>query len=425
MNTEYRPRIADDILRHKLQGVGAILIEGAKWCGKTSTAEQQAKSVVYMSNPTLLPQYLTYVDTAPEMLLDGETPRLIDEWQLAPKLWDCVRFTVDHRKGMGQYILTGSSVPADMSQVHHTGTGRFARLLMRPMTLWESGDSNGKISLRQMFDTPQSIAAECNMSLQDIAFLTCRGGWPQTIDLPKENQLEASVDYFDAVVNSDIQRADGVNRNAQRVRRLMRSYARMQGSQASFNEIVKDMQGNEKDMIDAQTVSSYLNALRMIFVVEDMPAWNPNLRSKTTTRTSDTRYFVDSSIATAALGVGPNDLIGDMETFGLLFETLAVRDLRVYAQALGGEVYHYRDKSDLECDTVIHLRNGDYGLIEIKIGGDKGIDAGAKSLLCLADKIDTTRMHNPSFLMVLTAVGRFAYRRKDGVYVVPIGCLKD
>lgn len=425
MNTEYKPRIADSILRHKLQGVGAILIEGAKWCGKTSTAEQQAKSVVYMSNPTLLPQYLTYVDTAPEMLLDGETPRLIDEWQLAPKLWDCVRFTVDHRKGMGQYILTGSSVPADMSQVHHTGTGRFARLLMRPMTLWESGDSNGKISLRQMFDAPQSIAAECNMSLQDIAFLTCRGGWPQTIDLPKENQLEASVDYFDAVVNSDIQRADGVNRNAQRVRRLMRSYARMQGSQASFNEIVKDMQGNEKDMIDAQTVSSYLNALRMIFVVEDMPAWNPNLRSKTTTRTSDTRYFVDSSIATAALGVGPNDLIGDMETFGLLFETLAVRDLRVYAQALGGEVYHYRDKSDLECDTVIHLRNGDYGLIEIKIGGDKGIDAGAKSLLCLADKIDTTRMHNPSFLMVLTAVGRFAYRREDGVYVVPIGCLKD
>lgn len=425
MNTEYRPRIADSILRHKLQGVGAILIEGAKWCGKTSTAEQQAKSVVYMSNPTLLPQYLTYVDTAPEMLLDGETPRLIDEWQLAPKLWDCVRFTVDHRKGMGQYILTGSSVPADMSQVHHTGTGRFARLLMRPMTLWESGDSNGKISLRQMFDAPQSIAAECNMSLQDIAFLTCRGGWPQTIDLPKENQLEASVDYFDAVVNSDIQRADGVNRNAQRVRRLMRSYARMQGSQASFNEIVKDMQGNEKDMIDAQTVSSYLNALRMIFVVEDMPAWNPNLRSKTTTRTSDTRYFVDSSIATAALGVGPNDLMGDMETFGLLFETLAVRDLRVYAQALGGEVYHYRDKSDLECDTVIHLRNGDYGLIEIKIGGDKGIDAGAKSLLCLADKIDTTRMHNPSFLMVLTAVGRFAYRREDGVYVVPIGCLKN
>lgn len=425
MNTEYRPRIADDILRHKLQGVGAILIEGAKWCGKTSTAEQQAKSMVYMSNPMLLPQYLTYVDTAPEMLLDGETPRLIDEWQLAPKLWDCVRFTVDHRKGMGQYILTGSSVPADMSHVHHTGTGRFARLLMRPMTLWESGDSNGKISLRQMFDTPQSIAAECNISLQDIAFLTCRGGWPQTIDLPKENQLEASMDYFDAVVNSDIQRADGVNRNAQRVRRLMRSYARMQGSQASFNEIVKDMQGNGKDMIDAQTVSSYLNALRMIFVVEDMPAWNPNLRSKTTTRTSDTRYFVDSSIATAALGIGPNDLIGDMETFGLLFETLAVRDLRVYAQALGGEVYHYRDKSDLECDTVIHLRNGDYGLIEIKIGGDKGIDAGAKSLLCLADKIDTTRMHNPSFLMVLTAVGRFAYRRKDGVYVVPIGCLKD
>lgn len=425
MQPDYRPRIADAILRRQLQGIGAVLIEGAKWCGKTSTAEQQAKSVVYMSDPALTKQYLTYMDTAPDMLLDGETPRLLDEWQIAPKLWDYVRFAVDHRKGMGQYILTGSSVPANMSQVFHTGTGRIARLLMRPMTLWESGDSNGQISLQQMFDAPQTIAAESRLTLRDIAFLTCRGGWPQTLDLPRENQLSAAFSYYDAVVHSDIQRADGVSRNTERAKRLMRSYARMQGTQASFNEIVKDMQGNEKDMTAAQTVSSYLNALRMIFVVEDMPAWNPNLRSKTMARTSDTRYFVDSSIATAALGIGPNDLINDMETFGLLFETLAVRDLRVYAQAIDGEVYHYRDKSDLECDTVIHLRNGHYGLIEIKIGGDHGIEAGAKSLQRLADKIDTTRMPSPSFLMVLTAVGRFAYRREDGVYVVPIGCLKD
>lgn len=422
---EYKPRVIDKLLSRKLQGKGAVLIEGAKWCGKTSSAEQQAKSIVYMSDPKLINSYLSFVDTNPEMILDGETPRLIDEWQLAPKLWDQIRFTVDHRSGMGQYILTGSAVPADKSQIHHSGTGRFARLLMRPMTLWESGESNGKISLSDMFNTPETIAAECSLSLPRIAFLTCRGGWPQSVGFDNDIALDQALDYYDLVVESDIQRADGVSRNPNRAKQLMRSYARMQGSQSSLNEIFNDMQSNDHGQMDVQTISSYLDALRLIFVIEDMPAWNPNLRSKTAIRTSATRYFVDPSIAAAALGIGPSDLINDLETFGLLFETLAVRDLRVYAQANDGEVFHYRDKSGLECDAVIHLRNGHYGLVEIKLGGDLAIEAAAATLKKLGDKIDTIKMKHPSFLMVLTAVGRFAYRRSDGVYVVPIGCLRN
>lgn len=423
----YRPRVIDSLLSRKIRGKGAVLIEGAKWCGKTSTAEQQAKSVIYMSEPRYRDQYRILVDTNPEIILDGEKPRLIDEWQQTPKLWDQIRFEVDHRKGMGHFILTGSAVPATRDEIFHTGTGRFAWLTMRPMSLWESGDSNGKVSLRELFDSPESIAAVCDNDLRKIAFLTCRGGWPQAV-LMSDNEeiaLDQAFDYYDAVVKADIQRVDGVNRDPERVKRLMRSYARFQGSQSSFSEICKDMEANEKNGMDDSTINSYLNALRQIFVVEDMHAWNPNLRSKTAIRSVDTRYFVDPSIATAALGLGPNDLMNDLETFGLLFETLCVRDLRVFSQALDGEVYHYRDKSGLECDAVVHLRNGSYGLIEIKIGGDRLIEEGANTLRKLSSKIDTTRMKNPAFLMVLTAVGKFAYRREDGVYVVPVGCLKD
>lgn len=423
----YKPRVIDQLLSRKLRGKGAVLIEGAKWCGKTSTAEQQAKSIIYMSDPKRRDQYQLFVDSNPEMILDGDTPRLIDEWQETPKLWDLIRFEVDHRKGLGHFILTGSAVPANRDEILHSGTGRFAWLIMRPMSLWESGDSNGSVSLRELFESPESIAATCDLDLKRIAFLTCRGGWPQASLLSKNEDiaLDQAIDYYDAVVNSDIQRVDGVDRDPERVKRLMRSYARYQGSQSSFAEIGKDMTANEHGGLDENTISSYLNALRKIFVVEDMRAWNPNLRSKTAIRTTDTRYFVDPSIATAALGLGPDDLMHDLETFGLIFETLCVRDLRVFAQALDGEVYHYRDKNGLECDAVVHLRNGSYGLIEIKLGGDKLIEEGSKTLNTLASKIDTNRMKNPSFLMILTAVGDFAYRRQDGVYVVPIGCLKD
>ena len=421
----YRKRIADDILRRKLEGKGAVLIEGPKWCGKTTTAEQIAASVLYMDDPEKKEQNITMSELNPKRLLKGTVPRLIDEWQLAPKLWDAVRFEVDHRGETGQFVLTGSAVPADTKKITHSGTGRFTWLTMRPMSLYESGESNGSVSLKDLFGGEAEIDGEAEMTIDRLAFLVCRGGWPQAINMRDEIALDQAADYFDAVVRSDINRADNVQKNPERVRRLMRSYARNQGGQIPNTVLARDISANDETPISEETVASYVNALRKIFVIEDMPAWNPNLRSKTAIRSSDTRYYIDPSIAAAALGIGPNDLINDLKTFGFLFETLCIRDLRVYADALGGGVYHYRDKDGLECDAVVHLRNGKYGLIEIKLGGDKLIEEGAKSLKALETKIDTDKMNAPSFLMVLTGTGDYAYRRRDGVYVVPVGCLKD
>lgn len=421
----YKKRIADDILKRKLEGKGAVLIEGPKWCGKTTTAEQVAASVLYMDDPEKKAQNVTMAELSPKRLLAGETPRLIDEWQLAPKLWDAIRFEVDHRGEMGQFVLTGSAVPADTKEIAHTGTGRFTWLIMRPMSLYESGDSTGQVSLRELFQGADDVVGESDIDLDRLAFLTCRGGWPQAIDMRDEIALDQAVDYYDAVVNSDINRADGVQKNPERVKRLMRSYARNQGTQIANTVIAEDVSGSGVISMSDETTAQYIDALRKIFVVEDMPAWNPNLRSKAAIRTLDTRYFVDPSIAAAALGVGPEDLLNDLNTFGFIFETLGVRDLRVFADALNGTVYHYRDKDGLECDAVVHLRNGAYGLIEIKLGGDRLIEEGAKSLLTLSGKLDTVKMKQPSFLMVLTGTGDYAYRRTDGVFVVPIGCLKD
>lgn len=421
----YKKRIADTILIRKLEGKGAVLIEGPKWCGKTTTAEQIAASVLYMDDPEKKEQNITMSELNPKRLLKGAVPRLIDEWQLAPKLWDAIRFEVDHRGELGQFVLTGSAVPPDTKEITHSGTGRFTWLTMRPMSIYESGESSGEVSLSDLFDQPDMIDGESDLTIERLAFLVCRGGWPQAIDMREEIALDQAIDYYDAVVHSDINRADGVQKNPERVKRLMRSYARNQGSQVPNTVIVQDIATNDEASMDEETVASYLNALRKIFVVEDMPAWNPNLRSKTAIRSSDTRYYIDPSIAAAALGIGPQDLIADLKTFGFLFETLCVRDLRVFADALNGGVYHYRDKSGLECDAVIHLRNGTYGLVEIKLGGDKLIEEGSTNLKALCDKIDTDKMKKPAFLMVLTGLGDYAYRRSDGVYVVPIGCLKD
>ena len=421
---KYRKRIADEILKRKLEGKGAVLIEGPKWCGKTTTAEQIAGSVLYMDDPEKKDQNIAMSELNPKRLLQGAAPRLIDEWQLAPKLWDAIRFEVDHRGELGQFVLTGSAVPVDTKEIAHSGTGRFTWLTMRPMSLYESGDSSGEVSLKDLFEGTD-VDGSSNLGIDRLAFLVCRGGWPQAIDMRDEIALEQAMDYYDAVVRSDINRADNVQKNPERVRRLMRSYARNQGSQVPNTVFAQDISTNNEIGISEETVASYLNALRKIFVIEDMPAWNPNLRSKTAIRSSDTRYYVDPSIAAAALGIGPDDLINDLKTFGFLFETLCVRDLRVFADALGGEVYHYRDKDGQECDAVIHLRNGKYGLIEIKLGGDTLIEEGAKSLKALEAKIDTDKMNAPSFLMVLTGIGDYAYCRKDGVYVVPIGCLKN
>lgn len=422
---QYKPRIADDLLQRKLEGKGAVLIEGPKWCGKTTTAEQLAASVLYMDDPQKMKQNLEMSEIDPQRLLKGAVPRLIDEWQLAPKLWDAIRFEVDHRGEMGQFILTGSAVPPDSKEITHSGTGRFTWLLMRPMSLYESEDSNGEVSLEALFSAPERIEGDNPLSLEKLAFLVCRGGWPQALGMREEIALDQAMDYYDAVVHTDINRTDDTTKDPERVKRFMRSYARNQGTQAANTVIAEDVFRNETVPLAAETVAVYINALKKIFVIEEMAAWNPNLRSKTAIRSSYTRYFVDPSIAVAALGTGPRELLEDLRTFGLLFETMCIRDLRIFADALGGQVYHYRDKDGLECDAVIHLRNGRYGLIEIKIGGDTLIEEGVKNLKALEDKIDLDKMHAPSFLMVLTGIGDYAYRRTDGVYIVPIGCLKN
>ena len=422
---EYRKRIVDTILQDKLEAKGAVLIEGPKWCGKTTTAAQKAASILHTDNPSEKEQNLSLAKINPLRLLKGDTPRLIDEWQLAPTLWDTIRYEVDQRAKMGQFILTGSAVPPDTKEITHSGTGRFSWLMMRPMSLFESGDSSGEVSLKELFSGNLDVDGENQNDIEKLAFLICRGGWPGAIDLKEKAALQQAFDYYDGVVKSDINRADGNNKNEERVKRIMRSFARNQGSQVANTVIASDILANDSTSINEDTVHTYIDALKKIFVIEDMSAWNPNLRSKSAIRTSDTRYYVDPSIAVASLGVGPDDLINDLNTYGLFFETLCVRDLRVFAESLDGSVYHYRDNTGLECDAVVHLRNGKYGLIEIKLGGDTLINEGAENLKKLAGKIDTTKMKNPSFLMVLTGVGQYAYKREDGVLVVPIGCLRN
>ncbi|MBR5688920.1 MAG: ATP-binding protein [Prevotella sp.] len=420
----YRKRIADELLSLQLEAAGYVVVEGAKWCGKTTTAQQQAKSVIFLDDPEKQEEYKWLATMNVTRLLEGDTPRLLDEWQKFPQLWDACRFTSDHRMGEGHFILTGSARPVHSDKISHTGTGRAAWVRMRPMTLWESGESNGSVSIGELFRTTFDSAVSNELDLQNICYLVCRGGWPKAIDKSERVALKQAYNYVDAISKYDIQDVDGAHRSETNTRRLLRSFARHQGSQASYATIAADISANEKETISDQTVASYIKALRNLFVIEDMEAWNPNLRSKAAIRTADTHYFVDPSIATAALGLGPNDLMNDLNSLGLFFETLAVRDLRVYAEALDGQVFHYRDSNSLECDAVLHLRNGHYALIEIKLGGEHLIEEGTKNLLRLEKKIDTERMPAPSFKMVLTAVGKYAYRRQDGVYVIPISCLK-
>lgn len=427
--SEYRNRIADKILQDNLEAAGLVLIEGTKWCGKTTTAEQHAGSIVYMNDPEHAEAYLALTQNAPRLLLKGDTPRLIDEWQDAPELWDAARFEVDHReKKTGQFIFTGSTViPKEkLEKIKHSGTGRAAWMTMRPMSLWESGESNGQLSLRALFNGTTKEAYESNeLDIEQLSWLICRGGWPAALTMTQNGALKQSINYIEAIASRDISDIDEVKREKEFTLRLLRSYARFQGAQAPLTSIYADLKTNAESSMTEETISSYITALKKLFVIEDAPAWNPNLRSKTAIRTSDTRYFVDPSIATAALGVGPEKLIADLNTMGLLFETMCIRDLRVYSEALDGKVYHFRDKNGLECDAVTHLRDGRYGLVEIKLGGQRLIDEGAKTLHTLSGKIDTGKMMHPSFMMVLTGTGAYAYKRKDGIWVVPIGCLKQ
>ncbi len=418
---EYRPRIADTLLSQKLEAKGAILIQGPKWCGKTTTALQIARSVLYLQDPQEGKQARLAAELHISSLLQGDVPRLLDEWQLVPELWDAVRHEVDMRDAFGQFILTGSTTPLANMAYAHSGTGRIARITMRPMTLQESGESSGQISLSGLFKAEGPIQGVSALSVADIAFLMCRGGWPKAVDLPHHIALQQSVDYVDSIVESHLVSYDGVQRNPERVRNLLRSFARYTATDAKITRIHQDILSNDNERLSYDTTHSYISALKQLFVIEDLPAWSPKLRSRTVVRSSDVHHFCDPSLATAAIGATPDDLLNDLETMGLFFESLCIRDLRVYAQALDGNLAHYRDKNNLECDAIIHRRDGSYALVEIKLGGSL-IDEGAAHLLALEQNIDTTRMKKPAFCMVLTA-GRYAYTRKDGVHVVPIACL--
>lgn len=400
------------------------MIEGPKWCGKTTTAEQVSKSTLSVDDPSTVNTNKILSEIDPERLLTGDHPRLLDEWQVAPKLWDAVRHHVDRHKGQGQFILTGSSVPADISETIHSGTGRFGWLVMRPMTLYESGDSTGDVSLASLFES-QPISGCSDLDLDRLTFLICRGGWPESVNMDDDVALDQAFDYIDAVIRNDMSRVDNIRRDPQKVRMLLRSYARNQGTQISQASISADISSNDTEGVSEETVSEYLQALRKLYVIEDMKAWNPNLRSKTAIRTSDTRYFVDPSLAAASLRIGPQDLINDLNTTGFFFEALAVRDLRVYAESLDGDVYHYKDNLDNECDVVIHLRDGRYALLEVKLGGERLIDEGVRTLKDVLRRIDTDKMGKPAFMAIITGTERYAYRRDDGIIILPLGALKN
>jgi len=418
---EYLPRIIDTQIVENLAASGAVLIEGPKWCGKTWSARHIANSVLYMQDPDKSANYLQIAKEKPSLLLDGEPPLLIDEWQMAPVLWDAVRFAVDKRGKVGQFLLTGSAVPLD-NAVMHTGTGRISRLYMRPMSLYESGESNGMVSLEELFEGVDDISGTSKLAIEDIAFILSRGGWPASVTDKKTTALQRVKNYINAVINYDVSRVDGIEKNPDRVRVLLQSLARNTASLATIKTITADVSANDGD-VSEKTISKYLTALQRIFVIENLPGWRPALRSKTMIRSSPKRHFVDPSLAVAVLRATPERLLKDFPTFGILFESLCVRDLRIYASAVDAMVYHYHDSNDLEADAIVQKNDGRWGAIEIKLGTSEIADAAA-SLLKLKERINTEKMNSPSFLMVLTGMGEFAYRRPDGVFVVPIGCLK-
>lgn len=419
----YHPRIADKLLQSALESSGAVLIEGPKWCGKTRTGAEAAGSILFMQDPDSRAANLQAAHIKPSLLLEGTTPRLIDEWQVAPILWDAVRHEVDRRGETGQFILTGSATPVQGDQILHTGTGRISRLRMRPMTLYESNESNGTVRISDLFNSERDISARSSLGIEAIAEVIIRGGWPASVVAKSGSDEKRARDYVDSIVQFDVMQTEAITRNPDRMFALLRSYARNLSTEASLATVLKDMEGGEKERISRPTLQSYLNVLQRLFVIEDLEAWNPSIRSATPLRVTPKRHFVDPSIATAALGLNQRRLLSDFNTFGYLFESLCVRDLRIYAEALGGKVYHYRDKSGLECDAVIVLRDGRWGAVEVKLGAHE-YEKAARNLISFAQKIDTDKMNNPSFLMILTGA-ELGYRREDGVYVVPIGSLRD
>ena len=425
MKTKYMPRIADRLLAEALEDSGAVLIEGPKWCGKTRLGENAAKSFLYLHDPDMGAEYLRLAEIKPSRLLEGDSPRLIDEWQDAPTLWNAVRFTVDKRGGTGHFILTGSTVPRDETPgeaKRHSGTGRIARLKMLPMSLFESGESSGDVSLAALFDEAKDIDGKARLDIDGIAHATCRGGWPEAVATGGPRALRRAKNYLDTLVGDDLQRMEDAPRNPLRARSVLRSLSRNISTLASAKTIMDDMKANDSSISD-KTLSEYLNALRRLFVVQDEPAWAPQLRSRAAIRSSAKRQFADPSIAVAALGATPSRLLDDLNTFGFFFESLAIRDLRVYVSALGGEVLHYRDETGLESDAILQLGDGRWAAVEVKLGG-RQVDEAADNLRSLADKVDTSKCGKPSFLLVLTGT-EYAYRRPDGVFVCPLSALRE
>lgn len=422
MAYEYLPRIIDSALKDKLSYTGAVLVRGPKWTGKTSTCEQLAKSALYLRDPDEYEQNMELAQTKPSILLRGAQPRLIDEWQVAPVLWDAVVSAIDKSKGeSGQFLLTGSATPVEPERIKHTGTGRIARLTMRSMSLYESRESTGEVSLDALF-RGEDIGGVSPMDVEDIARCICRGGWPEAVVKKGSDPTSWARDYLEAIIESDISEASGIERNAAKARALLRSLARCSAQEASLATIARDMSGDGISMTE-KTVASYINSLKKLFVIEDAPAWAPTLRSKTPLRTSSTWHFTDPSLAAAALRANDDSLLGDLSTMGFLFESLCVRDLRIYLDSVGGEVAHYRDKTGLEVDAIAKRDDGAWGAIEVKLGGEARIEEAAAHLKKMAAKIDTTKTPAPSFKAVLTG-GKYAYRRDDGVYVVPLACLR-
>lgn len=419
----YYKRLIEKDIELKLRTSGAVVVAGPKFCGKTTTCMLYQKSFVKLNTK----QTITMARMNPKWALEGEKPRLIDEWQKAPDLWNQIKDDLDFDYQFGKFILTGSSTPADKTEVHHSGAGRIAPVKMRPMSLWESQESKGTVSLIELFDEKSEYPWDLNseISLEDIAFLICRGGWPISVRAPKDIAVEITKNYYNGLfVFEDCENERFRNKKPEVLKMILKSYARHISTEAAISTIIADVRQSNERTMDPKTFDDYMEALKDLYVIEDLPAWNPNIRSKTIIRSTPTRHFIDTSIACRALGVSPNDLMNDVESFGLFFEDFAVRDLSIYANAIGGTVTHYRDNTGLECDAVVHLEDGRWGAIEIKLGGDELIEHGAQSLKNLRDKITSiSEERAPSFLMVLTAVGG-AYRREDGVYVAPINLLK-
>lgn len=420
----YYRRLIEQEIELKMRTSGAVVVAGPKFCGKTTTCMLYQKSFVKLNTQ----QAISMARMNPKAVLNGEKPRLIDEWQKAPDVWNQVKDDLDFNYEFGKYILTGSSTPADKTTVHHSGVGRIASIKMRPMSLWESQESKGSVSLSALFDGKEDeFPWDMNQdfSLEDVASLLCRGGWPISVRAPRDIALEVTKNYWNGLfVFEDCENERFRNKKPEVLRMIVRSYARHISTEAAASTIIADVRQSNERTMDAKTFADYMEALNDLYILEDMRAWNPNIRSKTSIRSTPTRHFVDTSIACRALGVSPKDLMGDLESFGLFFEDMAVRDLRIYTESLGGEVLHYRDNAGLECDAVLHLDDGRWGAVEIKLGGDDNIEAGASTLKQLKSKIEEKSDENaPSFLLVLTAVGG-AYRREDGVFVAPINLLK-